>query len=78
MGLRERLSQIRTHASARRINEAIHATFQDAERIVQLLPEEVVGRTTTRAGDVIPDKRKRFLKGLDTLVEKGYTLAQLL
>lgn len=78
MTVRETLLQIRDRISPSRINAAIHPTVLDAEKIVSLLPEEVVHRTETRAGDVIPNKRNRFLKGLNSLVEKGYTLAQLL
>lgn len=78
MSLRDRLLQTRGPVSPKRINEVIHATVQDAEKIVQLLPHEVVGRTTTRAGDVVHNKRSRFLKCIDGLLEKGYTLAQIL
>lgn len=78
MTLRERLLEIRGIASPRKINEAIHPTTSDAEKVISMLPDDVKARTETRSGVVKPNKRRRFLKGLQILVEKGYSLPQLL
>lgn len=75
-GVRERLLQIRVTASPRRINEAINPTVLDAERVLSLLPSEVVARTD-RGGAKI-ERRKRFLKNIQELIDKKYTLGQLL
>jgi hypothetical protein len=77
-GIRERLLQIRGAVSPRRINEAIHPTLLDAEKVVSMLPAEVVSRTESRAGDIKTNKRNRFLKNIQNLIEKGYSLPQLL
>jgi len=76
LGLRERLLQIRETVSPRRINEAIRPTVFDAEKVLSLMPPEIIARTDR--GESKIQKRNRFLRGINSLIEDGYSMSEIL
>ena len=78
MSIADRLREIRGYASPRKINEVIHSTETDANLVFDALPDEVKARLETRSGEVKFDRKKRFLKNLQSLVEGGFSLSHLI
>ncbi len=75
MTIEDRLREIRGLASPRKINAVIHPVESDANTIFSSLPDDVKARLDRGSGKL--ERKKRFLKNLQSLVEGGFSISHL-
>jgi hypothetical protein len=73
--IREQLLQTRGHVSPRGINDVIRSIRHDADTIFSMLPPEVRARVDRGSN---PNRKNRFLRGIQELIEKGLTDMQII